>query len=230
VEHLFLNSEGFAILLDDLHPWTVEFLANVEKFTSTGTQVIPLNQICLGLEDQPQDAHRADPEHSLEFYSMKFRVFVGETIRAVHSSVMLKYFTPKANKFSGQMAPVLQMFGAAFFPTESCIQIGSITQSTCVIATESIDSKLRDISVSEVGEHFIDDWCNLMKINQLTALQLPEILVKSMLVPVKDVLQYYNISDPIMRKYPNFSQLDTQNWLYRHWKRLTRKSANRTNS
>ncbi len=74
VDHLFVNTNGFAILLDDLHPWSIEQLKDTGK---------NLN-FCFTLK--PTTYSGVNVPHKKEYFTYKFRILMGKDIQAVHKA------------------------------------------------------------------------------------------------------------------------------------------------
>ena len=74
VDHLFVNTNGFAILLDDLHPWHIEQLKDTGKNSN----------FCFTL--QPTTYSGVNMPHEKEYFTYKFRILMGKDIQAVHKA------------------------------------------------------------------------------------------------------------------------------------------------
>lgn len=81
VEHLFTNTDGFAIHLDDLHPWYIQRMTYGSPERA---------YFCFSLKSSTEPYLKPEynqyPTHEDKYWTFKFRIFMGKDIRAVYQA------------------------------------------------------------------------------------------------------------------------------------------------
>ena len=83
LEHLFFNTEGFALLLDDLHPWFIQ--RSVDQRSNK-------RHFCFSLRpsEEPYDQtyRESKTSHAEKYLNIKFRILMGKNIQTVHQAAV----------------------------------------------------------------------------------------------------------------------------------------------
>ena len=83
MEYLFVTSDGFAVLVDELHPWFLERTRDTQDKQP---------RLCFSVDSKKHQSapypHDYHIDHEREYYSIKFRIFTAANVKVAYQEAM----------------------------------------------------------------------------------------------------------------------------------------------